>query len=99
MKLQTSSTPHLKQFLLSQIFVLCAVYAPSAFAFSAGAGTLSTVIVWMQGIGVLVCTIAVMWAAFKIMFQGARINDVAPAFIGGVLFGSAAIIAGMFMTT
>jgi type IV secretion system protein VirB2 len=66
-------------------------------AISAGVGTLTTVIGWLQGIGVAVCTIAVMWAGFKIMFQGARINDVAPAFIGGIIVGSAALIAALIM--
>lgn len=85
--------------LLAQVLVCCLIYAPSAFALDAGQGTIQTVISWMQEIGIGICTIAIMWAAVKIMFQGARINDVAPTFIGGILFGSAAIIAGMFMSS
>lgn len=83
---------------LAQLFVLCLLSgAQSAFAVagvgSAGATTITTVIAWLGAIGVGVCTIAIMWGAFRIMFQGARINDVAPIFIGGILFGSAGTIA------
>lgn len=98
--LHPQKSPKRKAVAVHQLALACILYGPlSAFAVSAGAGTLSTIIGWMQGIGVLVCTIAIMWAAFRIMFQGARINDVAPVFVGGILFGSAALIAGMVIST
>lgn len=82
------------------VALVCIGCSPlSAFALTAGAGTIALAITWLQGIGVGICTIAIMWAAFKIMFQGARINDVAPVFIGGILFGSAALIASAVIST
>lgn len=88
--------------LISYVMIIGVLASPlSAFAQvtatagTGGATTLKTVIAWMQGLGVLVATAAIMWAAFRVMFQGARVNDVAPVFIGGVLFGSAAFLAGL----
>lgn len=89
-----------KILMFSHLGLACLLCSPfSAFALTAGSGTLSTIISWLQGIGVLVITIAIIWAAFRIAFQGARINDVAPIFIGGILFGSAPLIASMVIST
>lgn len=48
-------------------------------------------------VGVVVLTISIMWAAFKIMFQNQVLREVAPALLGGVLFGSASTIAGLLI--
>lgn len=85
---------------LVRVALVCIGCSPlSAFAITAGAGTIAVTITWLQAIGLGVCTIAIMWAAVKIMFQGARINDVAPVFIGAILFGSAAVIAGALISS
>lgn len=62
-----------------------------------GATMLATVAMWLKGIGVIVCTIALMIAGYKFLFQQARLQDVANIVIGGILIGSAAIIAGLIM--
>ncbi|WP_395149038.1 TrbC/VirB2 family protein [uncultured Helicobacter sp.] len=51
----------------------------------------------LVAVGVIVFTIAVMWAAFKIMFQNQVLREVAPVLIGGILFGSASAIAGFLI--
>jgi type IV secretion system protein VirB2 len=40
-------------------------------------------------ISVAVVTIAIIWAGFKMIFQGARLADVANVLIGGTLIGGA----------
>ena len=49
-------------------------------------------------ISIGVVTIAIMWAGFKMIFQGARLADVANVLIGGTLIGGAAAFAGFIVT-
>ena len=44
-------------------------------------------------ISVAVVTISIIWAGFKMIFQGARLADVANVLIGGTLVGGAAAFA------
>lgn len=44
-------------------------------------------------ISVAVVTIAIIWAGFKMIFQGARLTDVANVLIGGTLVGGASAFA------
>ena len=44
-------------------------------------------------ISVAVVTIAIIWAGFKMIFQGARLADVANVLIGGTVIGGAAAFA------
>jgi type IV secretion system protein VirB2 len=44
-------------------------------------------------ISVAVVTIAIIWAGFKMIFQGARLADVANVLLGGTLIGGAAAFA------
>ena len=49
-------------------------------------------------ISVAVVTIAIIWAGFKMIFQGARLADVANVLIGGTLIGGAAVFASFIVT-
>ncbi len=49
-------------------------------------------------ISVAVVTIAIIWAGFKMIFQGARLADVANVLIGGTLVGGAATFASFIVT-
>ncbi|EMW4714381.1 TrbC/VirB2 family protein [Campylobacter upsaliensis] len=69
-----------------------------------GAGGIDKVNTFLQNlstafyaIGVFILTIAIMWGGSKIMFQGQTLREVAPIFIGGILFGSASALAGYFI--
>lgn len=44
-------------------------------------------------ISIAIVTIAIIWAGFKMVFQGARLADVANVLIGGTLIGGAAAFA------
>ena len=48
-------------------------------------------------ISIAVVTIAIIWAGFKMIFQGARLADVANVLIGGTLVGGAAAFAGFIV--
>ncbi|EDO6913584.1 TrbC/VirB2 family protein [Campylobacter coli] len=73
--------------------------------FAFGAGGIDKVNTFMQNLSIalyalggVLLTIALMWGASKIMYQGQTLREVAPVFIGGVIFGSASTIAGYIIT-
>ena len=49
-------------------------------------------------ISIAVVTIAIIWAGFKMIFQSARLADVANVLIGGTLIGGAAAFASFIVT-
>jgi len=49
-------------------------------------------------VSIAVVTIAIIWAGFKMIFQGARLADVANVLIGGTLVGGAAAFASYIVT-
>ena len=49
-------------------------------------------------ISVAVVTIAIIWAGFKMIFQGARLADVVNILIGGTLVGGAAAFASYIVS-
>lgn len=60
--------------------------------------TVNSIQTLMVTISVAVVTIAIIWAGFKMVFQGARLNDVANVLIGGAIIGGAAAIATFIAT-
>lgn len=49
-------------------------------------------------ISIAVVTIAIIWAGFRMIFQAARLADVANILIGGTLVGGAAAFASFIVT-
>jgi type IV secretion system protein VirB2 len=49
-------------------------------------------------VSIAVVSIAIIWAGFKMIFQGARLADVANVLIGGTLIGGAAAFASYIVT-
>ncbi len=49
-------------------------------------------------VSIAVVTIAIIWAGFKMIFQGARLADVANILIGGTLVGGAAAFASYIVS-
>jgi type IV secretion system protein VirB2 len=60
---------------------------------------LNTIQTTLLGVGGVICTIAIIWAGFRMMFQHARFGDIANVFIGGVFVGCATVIAAMLIPT
>jgi type IV secretion system protein VirB2 len=56
--------------------------------------TVTNINTMLVTISVAVVSIAIIWAGFKMIFQGARLTDVANVLIGGTLIGGAAAFAG-----
>lgn len=49
-------------------------------------------------VSIAVVTIAIMWAGFKMIFQAARLADVANILIGGTLIGGAGAFAAFIVS-
>ena len=62
-------------------------------AFAQGFDKINTTVTNVNAIlvtvSIAVVTIAIIWAGFKMIFQGARLADVANVLIGGTLIGGA----------
>lgn len=74
----------------------------SRFAAAAGFDkiddTVNNVNTILVTISIAVVTIAIIWAGFKMIFQGARLADVANVLIGGTLVGGAAAFASYIVS-
>lgn len=86
---------------MSLLFTLLFAAAPSA-ALAQGFDKISTTVNNVNSIlvtiSIAVVTIAIIWAGFKMIFQGARLADVANVLIGGTLVGGAAAFATYIVT-
>jgi type IV secretion system protein VirB2 len=60
--------------------------------------TITNVNAILVTISVAVVTIAIIWAGFKMIFQGARLADVANVLLGGTLVGGAAAFASYIVS-
>ena len=60
---------------------------------------LTTIQTTLLGVGAVVCSISIIWAGFRMMFQHARFGDIANVFIGGLFVGCATVIAAMLIPT
>jgi type IV secretion system protein VirB2 len=60
---------------------------------------LTTIQTTLLGVGGVVCSISIIWAGFKMMFQHARFGDIANVFVGGLFVGCATVIAAMLIPT
>ena len=88
--------------LAAGLVLACAAPAVVAQAqnpgFSKINDTVNNVNAILVTISIAVVTIAIIWAGFKMIFQGARLTDVANVLIGGTLVGGAAAFASFIVT-
>jgi type IV secretion system protein VirB2 len=77
-------------------------FALPSLALAQGFDKINTTVTNVQTIlvtvSIAVVTIAIIWAGFKMIFQGARLADVANVLIGGTLVGGAAAFASFIVT-
>jgi type IV secretion system protein VirB2 len=80
--------------------LLLLALAPAAWAqgFDKINTTVTNVNTILVTISIAVVTIAIIWAGFKMIFQGARLADVANVLIGGTLVGGAAAFASYIVS-
>jgi type IV secretion system protein VirB2 len=94
---------HIQLFLIQRrapLGLVLALMASSAWAqgFDKINTTVTNVNTILVTISVAVVTIAIIWAGFKMIFQGARLSDVANVLIGGTLIGGAAAFASYIVS-
>ena len=70
----------------------------SAAGFDKVNTTVTNVNLILVTISVTVVSIAIMWAGFKMIFQGARLADVSNVLIGGTLIGGSAAFAAFIVS-
>ena len=89
-----------RQVILALAALLLATTVPGALAqgFDKINTTVTNINTILVTISVAVVTIAIIWAGFKMIFQGARLADVANVLIGGTLIGGAAAFASYIVT-
>jgi type IV secretion system protein VirB2 len=75
------------------VLLLFSGVASAAANFSQLDSTLLTIVSGLQGAGIAVVTVAIIWAGYKMIFQHARWTDVATVVLGAVLIGAATTIA------
>ncbi len=79
-------------------FTVLAGQTASAAGFDKVNTTVTNVNAILVTISVAVVTIAIIWAGFKMIFQGARLADVANVLLGGTLVGGAAAFASYIVS-
>ena len=85
---------HIQRSLNASRFALIALpMLVQAQGFDKIRDTVTNVNTILVTISIAVVTIAIIWAGFKMIFQGARLADVANVLIGGTLVGGAAAFA------
>ena len=93
MKLARSRASARRALVLAALAVQLAPHLALAQGFDKINTTVTNVNTILVTISVAVVTIAIIWAGFKMIFQGARLADVANVLIGGTLIGGAAAFA------
>lgn len=61
------------------------------------AGKANAIATWLTTAGLAVMTGAVVWAGFRVLFQGADFRNLSNLLWGGLLIGGAAIFAAFFL--
>jgi type IV secretion system protein VirB2 len=83
--------------ILATLTLAVAHQAATAQGFQKVNTTVSNVSAILVTIAVAVVTIAIMWAGFKMIFQGARLAEVANVLMGGTLVGGASAFAAFIV--
>jgi len=83
---------------VATIVVLSLPFLAAAQGFDKINTTVTNVQTILVTVSIAVVTIAIIWAGFKMIFQGARLADVANVLIGGTLVGGAAAFASYIVT-
>jgi type IV secretion system protein VirB2 len=91
----------MQKFAFHSAAILAALLFASAAIAQAGpptqiATTLTNISTWLTSVGIVIITIAVMWAGYKMAFAGARFQEISNIFIGAAMAGAAGVIAGWF---
>jgi type IV secretion system protein VirB2 len=108
-QIPTQTTRSVNWRTLCNLAFLAFVFAPCMAMAAGGGGTfspggatctlLTTVQTALNGISILVVTIAIIFSGYQIAFAHKRIAEVAPIFIGAILIGAAGQLATMLLSS
>ena len=90
--------PNVLAFIVMCVLMALLPQFASAQGFDKINTTVTNVNTILVTISIAVVTIAIIWAGFKMIFQGARLADVANVLIGGTLVGGAAAFASFIVS-
>lgn len=86
---------------LSLILATSLLYAVPALAAGGSGSTVNTlfdqILTILQGLSVVVVTIAIIWAGYKVLLKGAALMEVAGPLMGAILIGAAPWLAGLLV--
>jgi type IV secretion system protein VirB2 len=88
----------LRHVLLALALQLVTAAPTFAAGFDKVNDTVTNVNAILATISIAVVTIAIIWAGFKMIFQGARLSDVANVLIGATLIGGAGAMASYLVS-
>jgi type IV secretion system protein VirB2 len=78
------------------------VLSSPAFAGGGGFGRVQEVFDDVNNVliaaGVSIMTMAILWCGYKVTFRGASFEDISKPLIGGIILGTAPVLAGFLMT-
>lgn len=80
------------------LFLFAVHHAAGAAGFDKINTTTNNVVAILVTISIAVVTAAIMWAGFKMIFQAARLSDVANILFGGTLIGGASAMAAFIVS-
>jgi type IV secretion system protein VirB2 len=87
----------LRHAVASSLILGAQAHAQQAGGLGAANQTLNTISTGLLSIGIVLCTIGFTIAGYKIMFQGARVTEVSHVFIGAIIVGAGATVAGLLL--
>lgn len=82
--------------VLSAVFFLAVPDAHAQIGRSAKT-IMENILSWLRDLSIVAFTVCIIWAGYKMAFQGATWSDIAHIVIGGVLVGAAGTIASMLV--
>lgn len=71
---------------------------PASAQLTKASSFITSIQTWLQGIGISIIIIAIIWGGVEIIFGKKKITDMAHIFWGGFLIGGASIVASWLAT-
>lgn len=91
-----------KKSTISMLILMSLSFCSQAFA-AGGSGTdgvysmFNQILTVLQGLSIVVVTIAFIWAGYKVLFKGANVMEVGGPLLGAVLIGAAPWLADLLL--
>lgn len=88
----------MKKALIPLILALATSQAMAAGGTGQNVNTLfQAILTSLQGLGVVVVTIAIIWAGYKVLFKGVAIQEIGGPLAGAILIGAAPWLADLIL--